>query len=54
MLYQAARAFEEGLSELLEWIKQQSEILDKMVPPGKDAGILQEQIDEIKVTDGAL
>ena len=51
MLYQAARAFEEGLSELLEWIKQQSEIL---VPPGKDAGILQEQIDEIKVTDGAL
>ena len=48
-LTQAARAFEEGLSELLGWIETQRETLDNMAPPDEDANVLQEQIEENKV-----
>ena len=48
-LTQAARAFEEGLSELLGWIEAQRETLDNMAPPDEDANVLQEQIEENKV-----
>ena len=48
-LTQAARAFEEGLLELLGWIEAQRETLDNMAPPDEDANVLQEQIEENKV-----
>ena len=48
-LTQAARAFEEGLTELLGWIEAQRETLDSMAPPDEDANVLQEQIEENKV-----
>ena len=48
-LTQAARTFEEGLSELLGWIETQRETLDNMAPPDEDANVLQEQIEENKV-----
>ena len=48
-LPQAAQAFQESWSEMMDWIEGQRETLEAMAPPDEDATVLQEQIEENKV-----
>lgn len=44
-----AREFEEGYTDLVEWIDAQSAELQNQLPPDEDAAVLQQQIEEHKV-----
>ena len=46
-----AKKFEEGLNDLVVWIDAQSAKLQSQLPPDEDASILQQQIEEHKVTE---
>jgi len=46
---QAAQSFEDGYSQLVEWMEAQRDQLMALPPPAEDANILQQQIEQHKV-----